>query len=107
VVVTIVTVNFAIVWGTALCIVMNVKEELLSLSSGLFFLQTAPSVQKPAIVYNIKLRYIPRDSKLELNYVNPCSTRIMLLHNLNIRAEMSAQCPTALIDVSGISPESL
>jgi len=71
-VVNVVTVNFAIVCDTALCIVMNVKEELLFLSSGLFYFQTSPSVLKPALVYNTKLRHIPRDSKLELNYVNPC-----------------------------------
>jgi hypothetical protein len=58
-VVTVVTVNFAVVWDTALCIAINVKEELLSLSSGLFYLKTARSIQKPALVYNTKLRYIP------------------------------------------------
>jgi hypothetical protein len=103
-VVTAVTVNFAIVWDTALCIVINVRVELLSLSSCLFYLKTARFIQRPALVYNTKLRCIPRGSKLELNYVNPCSTRFMLLHNLKILAEVSAQCPTVLIDASGSSP---
>jgi hypothetical protein len=102
-VVIVVTVNFAIVWDTALCIVTNAQEELLSLSSSLFYSKTVRSFQKPALLYNTKLRYILWDSKLELNYVNPCSTRIMLLHNLKIRAEVSAQCPTVLIDVYGSS----
>jgi len=63
-VVTVVTVNFAIVWCTTLCIVINVKEELLSLSSGHFYLKTARSVQKPALVCNTKLRCFSRYSKL-------------------------------------------
>jgi hypothetical protein len=71
-VVTVVTENFAIDWDATLCIVINVKEALLSLSSGLFYLITARFAQKAALVHNTKLRYIPRDSKLELNYVNPC-----------------------------------
>jgi hypothetical protein len=58
-VVTVVTVNFAVDWDAALCAVINVKEALLSLSSGLFYLITARSTQKPAIVHNTKLRYIP------------------------------------------------
>ena len=102
-VVTVVTVNFAIVWDTALCIVINVREELLSLSSGLFCLKTACFVQRPALVYNTKLLCIPQGSKLELNYMNPCSTRFIFLHNLKIRAEVLAQCPTVLIDAPGSS----
>jgi hypothetical protein len=58
-VVTVVTVNFATEWDAGLCIVINVKEVLLSLSSGLFYLITARSAKKPALVYETKLRYIP------------------------------------------------
>jgi hypothetical protein len=64
-VVTVVTVNFVIIYGAALCIMIHVKEGgLLSLSSWFFYLKRARSVQKPALVYSTELPYILRDINL-------------------------------------------
>lgn len=103
-VVIVVTVNFVTIYDAALCIVIHVKEGMLSLSSWFFYLKRARSVQKPALVYSTKLPYIPRDVKLQLNCVNLCSNRIMILLNLKIRGDLLVHCPTVLIGFCEVPP---
>ena len=68
-------------------------------------METANSLQMTALVHNAKLRHIPGDSnvqiyhRLELNYLEARSTRVMLFHDLEIPFDLSAQRPAVLIAV--------